>query len=405
LVDNEPLMRRLEAHKFDLLVIDGLATHKCFHLIPHRLRTPFVTYTDYVEPILVRTPWLPSFVPFPISDYSDDMSFFQRIKNAGVLAVSSVVLIFPDPPAELLDEYRRLYGDFRSLDDLAARSLLWLYPRDHIVDYAKPMMPHIVNVGGLTAKPSTGELPTEMRTFIEGAPNGTIIVSFGSIASGLPAVVIRKLLAAFRTLDSDGYRFVFSRKTVEGLDIPQNVMVSGWIPQNELLGHDSVKLFITHCGNSGQYEAVFQGQPMIGFPMFNDQRYNAIRMERKGFGISMNIRAFTSEELVHNVRRIIADRSYKDRVVKAAQIFRDDPQSPSERASYWIEHVCRFGGDHLRSAGQDLPLYAYLMLDILAFVILVFGIAVVCVWKLTKCAINSCLWKSRGTSEKKDKLS
>jgi len=405
LVDNELLMKRLEAYKFDLLVLDANFVLKCVYLIPHRLGIPFITYTDMIEPLLVRLPWLPSFVPNSFLTYSEEMSIFQRIKNTAVLAATSMTSIIPDPPAEILDDYRRLYGDFRSIDDLAVQSLLWLYPRDHLVDYAKPTMPHIVNVGGLTVKPSTGELAPEFRTFVDGAQNGTIIVSFGSIASGLPDVLIHKLLESFRRLDEDGYRFVFRMKTVDGFDIPQNVMTSSWIPQNELLGHEAVKLFITHCGNSGQYESVFQGQPMIGFPLFSDQHYNANRIKHKGFGIAMDFRTFTSEELVQNVRRIIADRSYKDRVVKAAQIFRDDPQTPAERAAYWIEHVCRFGGDHLRSASQDLPLYAYLMFDVLAFVLLVFVVATVCVWKLSKCIMNRCISKRMIPYRKAIKLS
>ena len=161
-------------------------------------------------------------------------------------------------------------------------------------------------------------------------------------------------------------------------------MIGPWLPQNDLLAHPSVKLFITHCGNNGQFEAVYHGVPMIGFPAypFTDQVHNARRLDHKGYGLSMDLHHFTPDQLVDNVRKIIEDRSYKQRVEKESEIFRSQAQSPVERAAFWIEHVCRFGGDHLRSAGDDLPLYSYLMLDVLAVSISALLIAVYLLVKL-----------------------
>ena len=111
---------------------------------------------------------------------------------------------------------------------------------------------------------------------------------------------------------------------------------------------------------------------MISFPAFDyvDQVHNAHRIAHKGYGLSMDLHDFTADQLIDNIREIIDDRSYKQRVMKASEIFRNQAQSPADRAAYWIDHVCRFGGDHLRSAGDDLPLYSYLLLDLLAVTII-----------------------------------
>jgi hypothetical protein len=45
---------------------------------------------------------------------------------------------------QVFDDYQR-YGSFRTLDDLMAKSLLWLIPKDHILDYPKPTMPHVMS--------------------------------------------------------------------------------------------------------------------------------------------------------------------------------------------------------------------------------------------------------------------
>ena len=361
-------MTRLEALHFNLAVVDANFVTKCFYLVPHRLRVPWVTYKHLADPLVMRAPWLPSFVPHAVLPLTDRMNFVERLENTLRLAESSVHSPFPDPPSHLLDRYRR-YGPFRDLDELMSRSQLWLLAKNVVLDYARPMMPNMIDVGGLTVGRTGGELPTDVKRFVEGARNGAVLVTFGSTLSTLPATVVEKFASAFRRLD--GYRVVWRLNNEDNLELPHNVMVRPWLPQNGLLAHPSVRLFITHSGNNGQFEAVYHAVPMIGFPVypFTDQVHNARRLVHKGYGLSMDLHDFTADELVDNVRKILDDRSYKQRVTMASKIFRSQAQSPVETAAFWIEHVCRFGGDHLRSAGDDLPFYSYLMLDVLAVIV------------------------------------
>ena len=51
-----------------------------------------------------------------------------------------------------------------------------------------------------------------------------------------------------------------------------------------------------------------------------------------------------------------------------AALFRDRPQQAADEAVWWTEYVVRHhGAKHLRPLGADLPLYQYLLLDVLAF--------------------------------------
>src|SRR6218665_166865 len=121
---------------------------------------------------------------------------------------------------------------------------------------------------------------------------------------------------------------------------------------------------------------------MIGFPLHSDEPYNAMRIQYKGYGIAMDIHDFTSDELYNNIVKVLTNSSYKDRVSLASEIFRSAPQRPAERAAFWIEHVIKFGSDHLQSAGNDLNFFQYFLLDILAtFEVIALG-AIFLAWKL-----------------------
>ena len=40
-------------------------------------------------------------------------------------------------------------------------------------------------------------------------------------------------------------------------------------------------------------------------------------------------------------QHVLQDKSYKDSMSKATEIFRSQVQSPVERATFWVEHICR----------------------------------------------------------------
>ena len=388
-IDSEEKLETLEQEKFDVAVVNGLLVAKCMYLIPHRLQIPWITYCTTVDPLLVRVPWIPSFVPNLILQSSDQMTFNERLKNtAAAFFFSSIVpLQFPDPKHEILNKFRR-FGYFSSLDELMSRSALWLVATDYVLDYPRPIMPNMVNIGGLTVKRTAGKLPSDIKSFIDGAKKGVILVTFGSLASIIPSHMVEKFTSVFSRLVD--YRVIWRLNNKDNVKLPDNVMIAQWLPQNDILAHPSVKLFITHCGNNGQYEAVYHGVPMLGFPVFGDQHYNAKRLDYKGYGLSMNLYDFTADQLLDNLHNMLGDKSYKERVMKASEIFRSQAQSPVERAVFWIEHVCQFGGDHLRSAGNDLPLYSYLMLDVLVFVLITLHIVIYILYRLCKFITYKC---------------
>ena len=83
----------------------------------------------------------------------------------------------------------------------------------------------------------------------------------------------------------------------------------------------------------------------------------------------MDLKSFMPNDLIQNVEHILRNSTYKETIQKASVIFKSWPMSPKERAAYWLEHIMKYGSDHLKSHAVEMPFYQYAMLDILAFFI------------------------------------
>ena len=283
-------------------------------------------------------------------------------------------------------------------NELILKSELFFVVSDHHLGSPLPMFPNVIPVPCVTVRPIR-PLPEELEKLTSRSRDGTILVTFGSMAYSFPDSVTVKFLAAFSRVKQT----VIAKLSIpEGATVPRNVHVFQWLPQNDVLGHQQTKLFITHCGSFGQHEALYHGVPMLGFPLFGEQTTNCERARAKGFGLTMNIHDFRSDELLDNIRELLDNATYGDNIKRRSAILRDEPLVGPEKAAHWIEHVLKHGSEHLRSPAMDLPLYRFLMLDVIAVVTVTIFIAATIAY-LSIAVIAGTVWRKwmRRPSHKK----
>lgn len=389
LVDSVPLilsdkylLKKLQVIRPDLVVLYDDPMFRNIVILPYMLNVSFALMTPFYSVLTNRISSSLSTVQCYV--HVDGLrSVINRMKNVycqSLLATFEYSLLNDSMVKEFAPHRPQV-----SVNEIYRQAEIYLIESDHILDYPKPQLPNIKMIGG-TAPTSGKPLKDPFKKFVEGSKNkGVAVVTFGSSIVNITVNIAKLMSKAFELQDLD----VVWRTNYKSSN-PNKVLTSTWVPQNDLLAHSSTKLFVSHCGANGQYEALYHGVPLLCLPIFGDQFYNAHRTTTKGFGLEADIMKITAEQLAALMKEVSRNTKYSTNIKKASAIFRELYQEPDKTAAYWIDHVMKYGGSYMRSASQDLPLYQFLMLDIVSFLIFVLIIFVLFVYGVCRYCCSLC---------------
>lgn len=93
----------------------------------------------------------------------------------------------------------------------------------------------------------------------------------------------------------------------------RGMILQGWSPQQKILGHASVGVFLGHSGWSSVIESLSLGVPIIGLPMKSDQPLNARLMVELGVALEVdrdnNSLDFAREEVSKVIKEVMDSKS------------------------------------------------------------------------------------------------
>ncbi|RLN31264.1 hypothetical protein C2845_PM05G31480 [Panicum miliaceum] len=68
----------------------------------------------------------------------------------------------------------------------------------------------------------------------------------------------------------------------------RGLVVKLWAPQVDVLRHEAVGAFVTHCGWNSVLEAITAGVPMLCWPLYAEQKMNKVFMVEE-FGVGVEV--------------------------------------------------------------------------------------------------------------------
>uniref|UniRef100_A0A3Q1GAA6 UDP-glucuronosyltransferase n=1 Tax=Acanthochromis polyacanthus TaxID=80966 RepID=A0A3Q1GAA6_9TELE len=366
IIDDRELIRMLKDTKFDVVLTDP-----CWGsgpILAKYLNLPLVYNVRWLIPEEAHFAIAPSpisYIPVAGSGLTDKMSFFQRVKNMIFYVVSQIQahLLAKQVYQKICEKYLGPDEDFYQL---MIDADIWLMRVDFVFDYPRPTMPNFVYMGGFQCKPAK-PLPQHLEEFVQSSgEHGVVIMSLGLFVNELPKDLANEIAAAFAKLPQKViWRYKGSRPDTVG----NNTLIVDWMPQNDLLGHPKVKVFVAHGGTNGVQEALYHGVPVVGLPVFFDQYDNLLRLEYRGAAKILSLSTVDKDNnFLKAIQEVLNEPSYTMNMQRLSRLHRDQPITPMDNALFWIEFVMRHkGAAHLKPASLSMPWYSYHSVDVALF--------------------------------------
>ncbi|XP_062262790.1 UDP-glucuronosyltransferase 1A5-like [Platichthys flesus] len=380
MLDDENLVKRLRDTQYDLVLTDPA--------VP-----PGVLLAKYLKlPLVLHVRWIPSgdgqfaiapsplsYIPVPGSGLTDKMNFMQRIKNLliyGIILFQHKFMVWPiyDVACSKFIE-----GECDIISMLQDADI-WLFRSDFVFDFPRPTMPNVIYIGGFQCKPAE-PLPADLEQFVQSAgEHGVIIMSLGTMVEALPKEAADEIAGAFAKMPQ---KVIWRHKGERPSTLGNNTLIVDWMPQRDLLGHPQTKVFVAHGGTNGVQEAIYNGVPVLGLPLFLDQFDNLVRLKERGAAKIIELGDLNGQSFEQGLREVLLQDKYRQNMQRLSSLHRDQPIAPMDHAIFWVEYVIRHkGAAHLRTEAYKMPWYTYYSLDVLlvlltaAAALLLFTVAV-----------------------------
>ncbi|XP_061602177.1 UDP-glucuronosyltransferase 2C1-like [Cololabis saira] len=391
--ENKELIQSIQEARYDLMLTDPGVPGGV--LLAHYLKLPLVfnvRWTTQGEGHFSIAPSPLSYIPLTGTELSDKMTFFQRVVNVLIFAFSKYQFAHYIAPyyTAVLEKHFGPDADYSSMFQAAD---LWLMRVDFVFEFPRPTMPNVVYMGGFQCKPAK-PLPAHLEEFVQSSgEHGVVIMSLGTLIADLPFDLADSIAAAFAKLPQ---KVIWRYKGKRPATMGNNTLVVDWMPQNDLLGHPKVKLFVAHGGTNGVQEALYHGVPILGLPLIFDQRDNLLRIEVRGAGKKIDIFTMNEDIFLKGLQEVLNDPSYRMNMQRLSRLHRDQPMKPLDTALFWIEFVMRHkGAAHLRTESYRLPWYSFYSVDVIIFLVGVVLLVLCTFAGLLKCLCSMCLRKKR----------
>ncbi|XP_039956993.1 UDP-glucosyltransferase 2-like [Bactrocera tryoni] len=367
-----------ERQHYDVVIIERFNSD-CMAAVAHQLNAPFIGMVSsamlpwHYE--RVGVPMVTSVMPTLFLGESEDMTFGARLANW--FTHHAMRFLYDNFNTPAIDGMvREKFGpNTPSVGELAKKTSMLFVNQHFSLSGVKPLPPSVLDLGGMHIQKSK-PLDAELQKFIDGAEHGVVFISWGSMlrADTLPPAKREAIVRAVKQLKQ---RVIWKWENTTLEDKPDNLYISKWLPQRDILCHPNVKAFLSHGGLMGTSEAAYCGVPVVVTPMFADQFLNSAALQYRGMGVEMKYHDITENTVLSSIREVLK-KEYMDNAKAVSSSYKNRPQSALETAIWWVEYVGKTKGAPLIKAhAVHVSRFVYHSWDIYLFLVAILLISVV----------------------------
>ncbi|XP_055856235.1 UDP-glycosyltransferase UGT4 [Episyrphus balteatus] len=310
--------------------------------------------------------------------YLEQMSLYERIINTLMAVFEKLTYnffhmishqaVYEKHFEALAVERNEVLPHHRDLTHNISLVLLNSHP---VVQYPRSFLPNVIEVGGIHLRDE--KLPEHLLQFIEDSEDGVIYVSFGADIK-ISEFSEQKLDILFHVLETlkESMRVLLKwEDTLEKHDLrTKNIFTSEWFPQQAVLAHPKVKLFISSAGLMSVIETIHYKTPILAIPILPEQQVNAKRLENRGCGISLPYEDLNYDSLLDAIDNALSNKSLSTNIAAVGKLLNENIQDPMSKALYYIDMVLKTSGaNHLKSNSNNYGFFKTELVDVLLIIL------------------------------------
>ncbi|XP_063703611.1 UDP-glycosyltransferase UGT5-like [Culicoides brevitarsis] len=335
-----------------------------------------------------------SFVTNILLPIADEMSFKERLINTLTNWLSRI--LFEILKLQYKKDHEELFPNVQeTCNEVRINAVPLMLVNSHFsLDRPMPYMTNMIETGGMQIPDVVNPLPTDLQKFIDSSKDGVIYFCMGGTLK-MKDLDLEKKKIIIEGLKKTKLPVIIKwddESTIQEFIPKTKFFASNWLPQNDILANPKVKAYVTHGGLLSTTEAVYHGVPIIGIPIFGDQRTNINKFIKRGIAVKLDYENLSAASLSSTINSVIDDKNFAATAKTLSHRFRDRPMTPVQTGKYWIEYILRHGNpDFMKSPAMKLTMIEYFNWDV--YLMILGSVLISCYlgWKVSKCIFGK-IW-------------
>ncbi|XP_055635124.1 UDP-glucosyltransferase 2-like [Toxorhynchites rutilus septentrionalis] len=352
-----------ENAKFDVVMVEwsGVSLMNAF---AYHFSTPLVgianggAYINAHEAL--GNPNHPIGYPSIFMPFSEDLSLLQRISSVFFTIWYRFYYYTEEIPKQNLIASENFGCGIPDVFEIERKADLLLINSYQALGNVRPIGPTTIYLGGIHRKQTTGdEMSEDLALFLSQSEEPIVFVNLDLD----PNTDYYRLEKIVKALEDLGATIIWNWNQGQFVNSSAKIYQSYNLPQEDILAHPKVQLFITSGGQRNIEDAIHYKVPVFGIGFSTSLEHYLRQIAKYEAGIISLIDFETQATITDKLRDAFSLKIYQSNMDRLNRLLADQPMDSLERAVWWIEYVIRNEGTkHLRA--PQLSWFQYLMLDV-----------------------------------------